>query len=149
MSGAGSEPFPFDSDRSAGRAAALAPSGPRTGGPGYHSLPIGENVLAVRPRIGGTSLAAAGLDTPTPGAWINQGTGGGASCGRSSLLAKTKDSVAGFWLRREADEKGGPRNSPARQPPPCHSSRQKVKGCGGQGPPCKRAARALDFSPSL
>lgn len=36
-------------------------------GPGCRSLPHKENVLAVRPRLGGASLAAAGLDTPTPG----------------------------------------------------------------------------------
>lgn len=120
-------------------------------GPGCLSLPHGKNVRAVRPRHGGASLAAPGLDTPTPARCLDKSrhrVGVGRPAAAFSTC-KNQGQCRWFLLRREADEKRWAAKQSGPAAPPYYSSRQKVKGCSGQSPPCKRAARALDFLPSL
>lgn len=96
-------------------------------GPGCLSLPHGKNVRAVRPRHGGASLAAPGLDTPTPARCLDKSrhrVGVGRPAAAFSTC-KNQGQCRWFLLRREADEKGGPRNSPARQPPPITAAAKK------------------------
>lgn len=96
-------------------------------GPGCLSLPNGENVRAVRPRHGGASLAAPGLDTPTPARCLNKsGTAWGWGGLRPpSLLAKTKDSVAGFCCAEKQTKKVGRETVRPGSPPPITAAAKK------------------------
>lgn len=115
-----------NSDRSTGPRRCNGPLwGQCSAGPGCLSLPHGKNVRAVRPRHGGASLAAPGLDTPTPARCLNKsGTAWGWGGLRPpSLLAKTKDSVAGFCCAEKQTKKVGretvrPGSPPLLQQPP-------------------------------
>lgn len=113
--------------RSAGHAAALAPPGPRTGVPAAFLSRTERMCGRFGPAMAGPLLQPpAWIPPPPPGAWINQGTAWGWGGLRPpSLLAKTKDSVAGFCCAEKQTKKGGPRNSPARQPPPVTAAVKK------------------------
>lgn len=103
-------------------------------GPGCLSLPNGKNVRAVRPRHGGASLAAPGLDTPTPARCLDKSrhrVGVGRPAAAFSTC-KNQGRGAGFCCAEKQTKKVGretvrPGSPPLLQQPPKSKGLQRAK----------------------